>query len=73
MKTRMTITIDPELLKETKAILKGTGVTLSGFICLTLQGLVDSRQKPMAQMYEDMALSMLKKATAHGAKGKRLT
>lgn len=62
-KIRTTVTVDPELLKEAKAILKDTGVTLSGFFSVTLQGLVDSNHLPMRQMYEDMAMKLIKQAT----------
>ena len=62
-KVRITVTVDPELLKESKAILKDAGVTLSGFFAVTLQGLVDSNHMPMRKMYEDMAMKLIKQAT----------
>lgn len=63
-KAPLTVSINKELLSEAKAILKGTGLTLSGFISVTLQGLVDSNAKPMRQMYEDMATNLVKMVTA---------
>ena len=63
MKIRTTVTVDPKLLKDAKEVLKDTGVTLSGFFSVTLQGLVDSNHKPMRQMYEDMAKNLIKQAT----------
>lgn len=71
MKTRITVTVDPEVIKETKLVLKDTGVTLSGFIGVALRGLVDSRTKPMSQMYEDMAIEMVRKVTEPYGRSKK--
>lgn len=63
MKSRMTVTVDPDTLREAKLVLRDTGLSLSGFINLTLQGLVDGNAKPMRQMYEEMALAMMREVT----------
>lgn len=70
---RMTVTVDKVVLSEAKELLKNTGITLSGFIDITLRGLVDSQAKPMRQMYEDMAVAMMRKVTKPHGKAKRLT
>lgn len=64
MKARMTVTVEPEILEGAKEILKDTGITLSGFISITLQGLIDSNAKPMRTMYEDMARALIRNVTA---------
>lgn len=75
MKARMTVTVDPKTLREAKIILKETGLTLSGFVNVTLQGLVDSNQKSFRKMYEDMAVALVKEITEpHGKrKGSKKT
>lgn len=66
MKSRLTVTIEPEILQGAKDVLTGTGITLSGFIGITLQGLIDSNAKPMRAMYEDMAKALIRNITATG-------
>lgn len=59
----MTVTVDPQTLRDAKALLRETGLTVSGFINLTLRGLVDSSSKPLRDMYEDMAVSLYREVT----------
>lgn len=63
MRARLTVTVDPDVLEETKRILGQTGITLSGFVNLTLKGLVDSEQVPLKEMYENMAKGLIAHVT----------
>lgn len=71
MKERMTVTVDREALEGAKMVLRETGVTLSGFINLTLHGLLASYNKPMKEMYEDMAIGLMREVTKGDHKPKR--
>lgn len=63
MKARISVTVDENLLVDAKNLLKGTGITMSGFINITLQGLVASSAKPLRVMYDDMGKSMVNEIT----------
>jgi antitoxin component of RelBE/YafQ-DinJ toxin-antitoxin module len=54
-KTNVTLTIDKEVMKETKAILASMGLKLSGYTEVLYRALVDSKKKPASDLYEGVA------------------
>lgn len=62
MRARMTVTVDPEMLEETKQILKESGVTLSGYINICLKALVRSQNRPMKEIWEGVVTDLIHEA-----------
>lgn len=53
-KTRIVLTIDKDLAKESKRVLDELCIKRSTFINVILKSLVDSETKPMAQVYGEV-------------------
>ena len=59
----MTVTIDPEVVEGAKTVLRESGISLSSYVQICLKALVDSGEKPMKAMWEDVARALIKDAT----------
>lgn len=58
----VTITIDKETHEKAVKLLKESGINFSSFIEVMMKGLLDSQEKPMKDMVEDMTETLIKEA-----------
>ena len=59
-KTKVNVSIDKKMWKQASAILKDMGLKKSTFISMVIKSLVDSKTKPMTEIYNDVSKTVYK-------------
>lgn len=57
---RMTVTVRKGLKKESQEVLNRFHMSLSSYVNLLLQSLVDSEKKTFSELFEDIAVKLVK-------------
>jgi len=70
-KTRIVITVDKSLVEESKRVLNELGMKRSTFLNVILQALVDSKTKPIKQIYGEIYNPLFDKMAANIKKNKK--
>ena len=59
-KTKLNISVDADVLKEAQALWKEMGLKQSTFINMVIKSFVQSKTRPMAEVYEEIGETLFK-------------